>query len=564
MSGPQITIAAVPKAFEGHIGTLQRNALGSWRRLPDVAEILLVGDEDGLVETAAEFGMKHVGGIRRDEEGAPHLDAAFEAVDSVATTDWICYVNADIVLLPAFWTAAQKAIRALGRSLIVSRRWNLAVPHALSFDDDWIPRLRRAARTEGELFTPFGLDVFVYPRGMYAHMPSFSVGAFSWDNWLVHEARKRGLPVVDLTTADGVIHQNHGYQKFANADDYRRRSPRALRNYWLAGDSAHGLSSAADATHVLQDGEIVQADTRSVSVIISDIGSAAQLTACLAAFEYQTYPRTFTEVIVAVEAGRTAPNAVLADFPFVQRVRAAVPGRAAARNKGAAVATGELLAFLSSDALPAADWVAKAVCAVDDIDDSSIVVSTLDVRQGRGGSAAVGYYESLSFRRSRQADRSPRAIGDGVLVTRATWRLVGPFDQELPALVADYAWLAQAAANGVAVVEGPCEVRRTLNTDWRQLTSDVRGRVRSEVALAQLDSQDRLGTRGARWSAWTRRLAAETTATALREAEVPIGAWWGVRAAAAWAWVVRLDESLPDRRLSPSVLHRSRPSRTLS
>ena len=231
-----ITVAAVPKAFDADIGRIQRNALGSWRRLPDVSDIILLGDEHGLAEVSDEFGAEHIGDIPCDEEGAPHLDSVFRAVDRAAATEWICYVNADIILLPDFWAAAQRAIAQFGAlaqcfptlesggslRLVVRRRLGRAVA-------------RCAARTEGELFTPFALDVFVYPRGVFSNMPPFSIGAFSWDNWLLHEARERGLPVADLTAAIGVIHQNHAYRDFSSADAYRR-SPRALRNYWLAGD----------------------------------------------------------------------------------------------------------------------------------------------------------------------------------------------------------------------------------------------------------------------------------------------------------------------------------------
>ena len=559
---PTITIAAVPKAFEGHIGTIQRNSLGSWCRLPDVAEILLLGDEDGLAEAAADFGATHICGIPCDEESAPKLDAVFHAADGSANTDWICYVNADIVLLPDFWTAAQQAILTLGPSLSVSRRWNLEVPYALSFDDGWIERLRHAARTEGELFTPFGLDIFVYPRGLFANMPPFSIGAFSWDNWLLYEARARGLPVADLTAANGVIHQNHAYRQFANADDYRRRSPRALRNYWLAGDSLHGLGSAADATHVLREGEIVPADTKTVSVIISDTGSPNRLTACLAAFEYQSYPRTYTEVIVATESGRLGPNAVLADFPFVKRVRTVSPGRAAARNKGAAVASGDLLAFLDSEVVPVGDWAEKAVTTLLSHHTDCVVASTLQARLPDEGSASVGYYETLSFHHPKDAEEPLTGVGDGVLVSRAAWRTIGPFDEQPSVDISEYAWITRAAAQGFPVVRSPAVVRRALDGSWDQLTARVRQRVRAELALAQLHPDGQLRTRGERWGECTKQLVSEISRT-LRDADVPAQARWGVRAAAVWAWLVRLDESLPDRRLPTSLRRRLHPFRKM-
>jgi hypothetical protein len=550
MSGA-ITVAAVPKAFDADIGRIQRNALGSWRRLPDVSEIILLGDEHGMAEVSREFGAAHIADIPCDEEGAPQLDAVFRAVDRAAATEWICYVNADIILLPDFWAAVQRAIATLGPSLSVSRRWNLEVPYVLSFGDGWVERLRRAARTEGELFTAFALDVFVYPRGVFNDMPPFSVGAFSWDNWLVHQARARGLPVADLSAATGVIHQNHAYRDFSSADAYRR-SPRALRNYWLAGDSLHGLGSTSDATHVLRQGEIVPADTKTVSVIISDTGSANRLAECLAAFEHQSYPRTYIEVIVATEAGKLRQHTVVGDFPFAKQVRAAVRGRPAARNKGAAVASGELLAFLDSDVMPAGDWVENLVTAVDSHDTDCVVASMPQVRVPDGGSPSVGHYETLSFQRQADATDPPAGVGDGVLISRAAWRVVGTFDERSPAGIAEYAWIDRARAQGLPVVRAPAVVRRPLDNRWGQLTASVRRGVRAEVALAQLDPDDPLRTRADRWGRYTKQLASEFSQT-MRDADLSADAKCGVATAAVWAWLVRLDESVPDQRLPMSL-----------
>ena len=250
---------------------------------------------------------------------------------------------------------------------------------------------------------------------------------------------------------------------------------------------------------------------------------------------------------------------MLADFPFVKRVRAAAPGRSAARNKGAAVAGGELLAFLDSEVLPGPDWVEQAVTGLATHGGGCIVASTPEARLPKGGSAAVSYYESVRFHRAKDAAPVPTRVGDGVLMSRTVWRDVGPFDESSPTNVSEYAWLARSTHQGFPVERCPAGVRRTLGGSWDQLTSSVRGQVRSEVAVAQLLDHDPLRTRAERWAAYTKRLASETSRDALRDADVPAQARWGVRAAAAWAWLVRLDESLPDRRLPTSVRRRSRP-----
>jgi hypothetical protein len=160
-----ISIVAVPKPFHGHIATIQRNALGSWTRAPGVAEVILLGDEAGTAEAARAANAVHVPRVALDDDGRPRLDDVFRVAQRTASSAWISYVNADIVLLPALMEAASAAMVALGRALLVSRRWNLDVAGSVAFSPGWDERLRTRALSDGELFTPFGIDVFLYPRG---------------------------------------------------------------------------------------------------------------------------------------------------------------------------------------------------------------------------------------------------------------------------------------------------------------------------------------------------------------------------------------------------------------
>src|SRR5690242_10812691 len=52
-----LTVFATPKPFRGHIAVIQRNAIRSWTLLRPACEIILLGDEEGIADTAAEFGL---------------------------------------------------------------------------------------------------------------------------------------------------------------------------------------------------------------------------------------------------------------------------------------------------------------------------------------------------------------------------------------------------------------------------------------------------------------------------------------------------------------------------
>ena len=55
-----LTLFTIPKAFEGHSGVIQRNAIKSWTLLQPQCEIILMGDDEGTGEAAAEMGRPTV------------------------------------------------------------------------------------------------------------------------------------------------------------------------------------------------------------------------------------------------------------------------------------------------------------------------------------------------------------------------------------------------------------------------------------------------------------------------------------------------------------------------
>lgn len=75
---------------------------------------------------------------------------------------------------------------------------------------------------------------------------------------------------------------------------------------------------------------------------------------CVAKLRAQDHPRDRFEIVVVLDGDDAAP-AVAGDSVIVVRQEHAGP--AAARNHGAEVASGELLAFTDDDCEPAADWL---------------------------------------------------------------------------------------------------------------------------------------------------------------------------------------------------------------
>jgi hypothetical protein len=243
-----LTLFSIPRAFEGHFAVIQRNAIHSWHRLGSQVEIVLFGDDPGTAEICEELGLQHVPEISRNEHGTPLLDDVFRRAHEVGSRDLLCYVNADIILLDDFLSAAAKLRDVAVPFVAVGHRWDVPIREDLRFEAGWQAEISRMIRESGVQHPSSGMDYFLFSRGLLQHIPPFAVGRTVWDNWLPFHARERGARFIDATPAINIVHQNHDYGHHAQGELGVWLGPEAVENRRLA---AGGMLTAADATHVL-------------------------------------------------------------------------------------------------------------------------------------------------------------------------------------------------------------------------------------------------------------------------------------------------------------------------
>ncbi|MBL8799145.1 MAG: hypothetical protein JNM56_34990 [Planctomycetia bacterium] len=230
-----LTIFTVPKPFAGHIGVIQRNAIRSWRRLEPAGQVILCGAEPDVRPAAEELGVQWSADVCCNRFGTPLLDSVFHRAAMLAEHSLLCYVNADIILLPDFLDAVRRV--RLDAFLLVGQRWDVDLPFPWDFDEQhWELKLRRHVARCGKLHRPAGSDYFVFPRdcGLEA-LPAFAVGRQGWDNWMIANARQRGVPVVDTTFCTTVIHQNHDYAHVPLGDGQSYAGVESAENARLLG-----------------------------------------------------------------------------------------------------------------------------------------------------------------------------------------------------------------------------------------------------------------------------------------------------------------------------------------
>jgi hypothetical protein len=245
-----LTIFSIPKPFTGHIGVIQRNAIQSWVRLYPGCEVILCANEIGTQEIVDELKLGWIPDVECNEYGTPLLNSAFDKVAKIAQHALLCYVNADILLLPDFITAIQRVL--FRPVLITGRRWNLELNQSIDFEQtNWQHYLQQLAFQKGVIATSAYLDYFVFPKDSeLVHLPPFAVGRPTWDNGFVFRARQLDIPVVDITETVTVIHQNHDYKHIPGRRGKAWEGPEGDRNLQLIG-GAKNIYTLADATHIL-------------------------------------------------------------------------------------------------------------------------------------------------------------------------------------------------------------------------------------------------------------------------------------------------------------------------
>jgi GT2 family glycosyltransferase len=228
-----------------------------------------------------------------------------------------------------------------------------------------------------------------------------------------------------------------------------------------------------------------------ISVVIPTRNRPQRLARCVAALSKQTFPRDRFEVIV-VNDGGVSVDAALAPWRDQLRLRTLDrrhAGPAAARNAGAAVAGGMLLAFTDDDCEPLPDWLTECVNCLHETPDRAIGGQTQNALHDNAYASAsqllVDYlYEchGATDGASRAQARMPAFVTSNNLAVRADmFRRLGGFDESFTLAAAeDRDFCERWQEHGFELARVPSAVVRhahplTFASFWRQHVNYGRG-----------------------------------------------------------------------------------------
>ncbi|OGF26978.1 hypothetical protein A2331_02670 [Candidatus Falkowbacteria bacterium RIFOXYB2_FULL_34_18] len=216
------TIFTIPKSFTNqHINIIQKNAINSWKKLIPQPEIILIGDDPGIAETARELEVKHIPGVQCNKYGTPLLDHAFCLARQNAKYNTLAFINADIITLPNFTNILKHLPQK--EYLILGERYDLDQTELIAFNDnDWDKKMWQNLQTRGKKHPPEGSDYFIFDKNSFQNIPSFAVGRVGWDNWMIYHAKKEGIITIDASPVATIIHQNHDYSHHVKGQKDKR------------------------------------------------------------------------------------------------------------------------------------------------------------------------------------------------------------------------------------------------------------------------------------------------------------------------------------------------------
>lgn len=252
-----ITIFSTPKNFEGIFDIIQKNAINSWRALGNDIEIIIFGDSKGAKEIAENFAAIYIPIVKKSSNGVPILSDLFAQAEEIAKYKILTFINADIMLPFNFIDIFKKIEIRFKKFLMVGYRWDLEIKEEINFEKiNDIQVFWKNLLINAKKHPSSGIDFFIFKKKTFRSLPDFIIGRPGYDNWLIWYARRRLIPVVDISNKIRVIHQNHHFNFHnVNKDPKIHLEEDGLENKRLAEDNYLNLK---DANYEIIDDKIIK------------------------------------------------------------------------------------------------------------------------------------------------------------------------------------------------------------------------------------------------------------------------------------------------------------------
>ena len=172
-----------------------------------------------------------------------------------------------------------------------------------------------------------------------------------------------------------------------------------------------------------------------VSVIIPVYNAHEDIQVCLAALSCQTYPRNLTEIIV-VDNGSDDSEVIENVTNYYDNVIYTLEtkiGSYAARNRGIAIARGEIIAFTDADCIPYHDWLEKGIENLQAQPNIALLAGNIQLFfQKSQPQTAIELYEYIiGFPQKQHLEQEHYGVTANLFTRKQIIKQIGLFDEQL-------------------------------------------------------------------------------------------------------------------------------------
>jgi len=243
----EFTMFTIPRTWEEPFKTRQLNAVGSWMQFDIMPQGIFMCDDQGTKQAADRFGFQYAPDVARNSYGTPLIGDVFARAQAMARTQIVSYCNTDIILFGSFVVALERCMKRFDNFLMIGRRFDVNLTESVNFGNPrWEHDLFHLVKSKGKEHSRGALDYFAFRVGAYPKVPPFAVGRSAWDNWLVLDAVKRGIDVVDASAVITPIHQDMPTKKRAPTKNGKVRNPEKQVNWEIYNAARGDLSGSAN------------------------------------------------------------------------------------------------------------------------------------------------------------------------------------------------------------------------------------------------------------------------------------------------------------------------------
>ena len=206
-----LTFLSSPKSFVGYTGTIQRNAVRSWKAVHPDAEVIIYGDGEGVAEACHEMGVRHIPDTPCCSSGVPYFNGIVGHASIHAKHDIQCYLNCDIILAGNIIDAVKNI--SFDQYLITGQRIDMQEGVEINaVDERWRDNLLEIIEAgKANLHPTTGMDYFIFRRGMWESLLPLVIGRGGYDNALVLYCLRNKIPFINATLGIIALHQFHDY-----------------------------------------------------------------------------------------------------------------------------------------------------------------------------------------------------------------------------------------------------------------------------------------------------------------------------------------------------------------